>query len=241
MPNLGTYLQQRHQVTHLVHFTPLSNLEYILQDGLIPNASLDKTHFRPDPQRLDQHPERTCLSISYPNTKLLATYKHRYGQEDVEFCYLLIPATYLDEIADGDAYFYANNAAHDIPYQRRNGIPFHQNHGTAAIDDMFMERTTIGQVEFSRTENEVPTMLTTNPQAELQISTVVPPRCIFRVIAPRRALVNPLRETLNPLIRENKLNTGIVCSWKIQNTDISFFSWPRCWEPWKTNRNPRTA
>lgn len=59
-------------LTRVVHFTPAKNLHHIVADGQITSnkvlAEYAPEYFDPtDPYRLDDHPDMTCVTFTYPN------------------------------------------------------------------------------------------------------------------------------------------------------------------------------
>ncbi|WP_137122976.1 DarT ssDNA thymidine ADP-ribosyltransferase family protein [Segeticoccus rhizosphaerae] len=59
-------------LTRVVHFTPAKNLHHIIADGQITSnkvlAEYAPEYFDPtDPHRLDDHPDMTCVTFTYPN------------------------------------------------------------------------------------------------------------------------------------------------------------------------------
>jgi hypothetical protein len=65
------------KVDRIAHFTPSKNLFHIVQDGQITSskalADLAPEYFDPtDRERFDRHPDKTCVSFTYPNGYYLA-------------------------------------------------------------------------------------------------------------------------------------------------------------------------
>jgi ssDNA thymidine ADP-ribosyltransferase DarT-like protein len=69
-------------LTRLAHFTPSKNLPHILGDGLI-RSSKDLAENAPDyfdptdRERFDNHPDRLCCSLEYPNGYYLAVAQNK--------------------------------------------------------------------------------------------------------------------------------------------------------------------
>nr|WP_271209443.1 DarT ssDNA thymidine ADP-ribosyltransferase family protein [Rhodococcus wratislaviensis] len=64
-------------IPRVAHFTPSKNLFHIVQDGQIRSskdlADLAPEYFDPtDLERFDRHPDKTCVSFTYPNAYYLA-------------------------------------------------------------------------------------------------------------------------------------------------------------------------
>lgn len=71
------FLHER-KIRKLMHFTQLSNLDSILKEGLLPVnelESLNHRFVRNDNLRLDGLNNCTCVSIEYPNVRLLETFR----------------------------------------------------------------------------------------------------------------------------------------------------------------------
>ena len=77
-------LTESKSIRHLIHFTHISNLDSILKKGLIPRNSLSievpEAHIN-DERRFDNHCDGNCLSISFPNYKMLYKYSHENRQD----------------------------------------------------------------------------------------------------------------------------------------------------------------
>lgn len=71
------FLHER-KIRKLMHFTQLSNLDSILKEGLLPVnelESLNHRFVRNDNLRLDGLNDCTCVSIEYPNVRLLEKFR----------------------------------------------------------------------------------------------------------------------------------------------------------------------
>ncbi|MEA3239116.1 MAG: hypothetical protein U9Q94_04990, partial [Candidatus Bipolaricaulota bacterium] len=70
---LGQKLSE-HGIKHLCHFTPLQNVPMILEHGLLPRGAVDRINSKPllcDEERWDRQYDASCLSVSFPNYKML--------------------------------------------------------------------------------------------------------------------------------------------------------------------------
>ncbi|MGY2229557.1 DUF4433 domain-containing protein [Pseudomonas tolaasii] len=72
-------------IKYLFHFTRASNLPSILTNGIVPRRILEE-HNRPftfnDAERFDKREDRTCLSISFPNCKMLFQMMTNFPNDD---------------------------------------------------------------------------------------------------------------------------------------------------------------
>ena len=70
---------ERRGITKVLHFTHIDNLPLILQKGILTRGSLTEPPAKfNDEVRLDGHLDATCLSISFPNSKMF--YKCRMNR-----------------------------------------------------------------------------------------------------------------------------------------------------------------
>lgn len=66
-------------ITRVLHFTHIDNLPFILDKGILTRDSLTEPPAKfNDDIRLDGHLDATCLSISFPNSKMF--YKYRMNR-----------------------------------------------------------------------------------------------------------------------------------------------------------------
>ncbi len=83
------YLENERHVRYLVHFTPVENLKSILVNGIAPRLYFEDGEdcVVTDETRLDNHPECSCFSISFPNYQMFYRKRVETGKE---FAVLLI-------------------------------------------------------------------------------------------------------------------------------------------------------
>ena len=96
------------KITQLVHFTKLSNLQSILQKGLIPRCELEKMKISfgySDEHRYDGHKEAVSFSIEFPNFRMF--YSKRQQNNDVWVVLSVKP----DLLWEKDCLFCSGNAA----------------------------------------------------------------------------------------------------------------------------------
>lgn len=102
------------QITHLFHFTSVSNLESIFQHGLMSKKDLEskvgqeyvETFDSFDELRLDNRTDAISISISHPNVKVLKRYMKSYPK--TKWTALVLS---VDIILDKSCLFYPMNAA----------------------------------------------------------------------------------------------------------------------------------
>lgn len=153
------------KIPFLIHFTPISNVESILANGLRSRNSLKGQEFIfTDERRCDGWLDWVSTSISFPNYKMF--YTKRNSLKDVDgWAVLLIAPEVLWEL---DCKYILTNAA-------STGIRvFNDSRWSSvkAFEEMF------GHVEH---RNGIPEYYTTDPQAEVMIQTEIPP-CYINVI-----------------------------------------------------------
>lgn len=93
--NVFEFLQER-KIRHLMHFTQLSNLNSILREGLLPVQGLNERNINyvfNDHLRLDNLKSCICVSIEYPNIRLLN--KFREASQDTRWVVIVLNADLL--------------------------------------------------------------------------------------------------------------------------------------------------
>jgi hypothetical protein len=111
------------QITYLLHFTRLENLDSILTHGLFTRSQCATRAINPifnDAHRLD-YTDAICLSLSFPNYKLF--YRLRKENPNTRWAVVAIRPNILWE---KDCAFCKENAAKstvtDIPIAQRRGV-----------------------------------------------------------------------------------------------------------------------
>lgn len=122
--SIENILRER-QIQCLCHFTRLENLESILTHGLIPRSDLYNPVFNPnrnlrvsglfnDTVRADNHPDATCLSISFPNSRMFSALRHECINGkwiEKQGIYWAVIVLKSDVLLKKDCAFYPINAA----------------------------------------------------------------------------------------------------------------------------------
>lgn len=153
----------------LWHFTRLSNLESILDIGLLPRSQFTKFGLNPDindEYRYDECSEANCLSISFPNYKMF--FKYRKQDESVEWVVLGIKT---DVLWQKDCAFCVTNAASaSVRF-----IPLPERKGIAAFNKLFDEI----EGKPNREKLKLPKFYPTDPQAEVLVFDRIEPEFII--------------------------------------------------------------
>ena len=183
------YLVEERDVQYLMHFTPVENIQSILDNGIIPRYYLmrdRKNVVVTDEKRLDDRPDCTSFSISFPNYRMMFK-KHN----NFRFALIFVdPAVLLDMSID-QIYYLPDNAARMSKYGIDN------LKGLDALKDLFSTpvKTNIGMK--TREELDIPECFPSNPQAEVFIRGTVKPKYIKAVVVDdpfyAKALRNKLR------------------------------------------------
>lgn len=225
MQEIVSYLKDR-GVEHLVHFTPISNLEGIRRLGIVPRLELEQcgdAEFKAlDDMRLDSGKHMSCFSLSFPNFQMMYRYRKLLQERGDDIAVLFIRIDCLARLSMDGVRFYPSNAASHECREIEEGDLM----GMEAVRRMFSER---GQTrrghEFFRKELGIPTYLTTDPQAEVQIAATIPwsDVCFVAVKGFEK------REELRRL----GLYGDVYGKWDVKREEsLSVFSYPECWSVW---------
>lgn len=155
------------KIRHLIHFTNIDNVESIMQHGIIPRTTRIQKGIKfkwSDEKRSDEHPERSCFSVGWPN-ELMLYKKQEY--EHMEFAILLIDISVIDKIDSENIYYSAINAA-------TSGASFSK--GLYGAESLFKE-----DKERRREIFHLPDDFPTNIQAEILIRDIIPPEYIREI------------------------------------------------------------
>lgn len=156
----------RRNIRHLIHFTRVSNLTSILTKGIIPRSTLQQSHVAftyNDEERFDRRENRTCLSISFPNCKML--YQMMLTHQADDWAVIRLNPSILWQF---DCLFAETNAA--TAYIR--DTPDEKLRGTDALEKLF------GHEEMRNQAGRQPHE-TTDVQAEILVSGIIPPSYIL--------------------------------------------------------------
>ena len=182
------YLVEERDVQYLMHFTPVENIQSILDNGIIPRYYLmrdRKNVVVTDEERWDNRPDCTSFSISFPNYRMMFK-----KQNDFKFALLLVDPAVLLDLSIDQIYYLPDNAARMSKY----GIDNYK--GLDALKGLFSTpvKTNIGTK--TREELDIPDCFPSNPQAEVFIGGTVKPKYIKAVVVDDPSYAKALRNKL---------------------------------------------
>ena len=154
------------------HFTQLSNLDSILEKGLLPRNKLLDHNFVSvfnDSQRLDGYLDAICCSISYPNYRMLS--KLMAENPDSKWILLAIHPSMLWE---RECAFNKTNAASTS----MTSISIEKRKGHEALEGLFSDIEGIT----NRKSRKLADNLTTDPQAEVLVFGHITNNQIYGVV-----------------------------------------------------------
>lgn len=163
------------EIKFLVHFTDVSNLDSIMNNGIQSINSLHNnniTFSNNDLLRLDNRPNSISLSISFPNYKMFSYYRIYQTVKKNMVVLLLDPAL----IRDKKCLFFSNNAASSEFYN----ISDNHLESFAAWNNIF-ELQNNGK---NRKQLNIPNNYSTNPQAEVLCLEDIEPQYIKQIVYP---------------------------------------------------------
>ena len=170
------FLVRDRGVIFLVHFTPVTNIKSILENGLLPRAELEERGIvadTPDLVRLDSCLDYTSLSVSFPNYRILYQKTCHSG---FNFAVLLLdPKLILAKPLEDISYLTENAAA------KGNGN-IEEKIGLRAAKALFDDTVIISGNEVTRTQLGIPDKFTTNPQAEVFVWGRIDPTFIKSIL-----------------------------------------------------------
>ncbi|WOY03687.1 DarT ssDNA thymidine ADP-ribosyltransferase family protein [Dickeya fangzhongdai] len=179
---------QQRNITRLFHFTHRDNLSSIIEYGLIGRGVMDEheiVYDHNDELRIDGHLDAICLSVSYPNAKML--FRYRQLKEGDWILLAIDPAVLWEK----DCAFYPTNAA-------SNNVRFNDlssMKGVEAFNSMFD-----GNVFSESRSNTLSSEYTTDVQAEVLVFNEIEPSYILNVYHPNKASAAYFKE-LHPTIK----------------------------------------
>lgn len=162
-------------IKHFIHFTDVSNLDSIMENGLLSIKTLDNDnidYINNDELRLDGRPDSISLSIEFPNYQMF--YKYRECQEIKKNMVVLL----IDPvpIIEKDCLFFFKNAASSEFY----GYIDEKLRNFEAWETMF--GPSVDNVQ--RKQLNIPENYTTSPQAELLCLERIEPYHIKEIVYP---------------------------------------------------------
>lgn len=171
MKNNFQSIIDKRKIEYLIHFTQLSNLESILNNGIYPRSKLDLLDITVeinDHLRLDNHEDSSSLSISFPN------YKMFYGlrmDSDVQWCVLVMNPKILYIY---DCAFCKHNAADT----KISNLDIKDLKNSKSLEEMFEEINN----HSTRKEQLLKDYYPTDVQAEVLVFDIISRENILAVI-----------------------------------------------------------
>lgn len=165
-------------IDHVWHFTRLSNLDSILQNGLVSRDQLELQASAPsfnDHYRYDLQKDAICCSIGHPNYKLFYSLRTNNPEEN-----WVVIGSEPKILWEKDCAFCVENAASN----NVTCIPIEDRKGEQAFNRMFDEIEGIP----SRADLALPDDCPTNPQAEILVFETIEPEHIVGAICPSKAI-----------------------------------------------------
>lgn len=169
-------------ITRLVHFTGSSNIESIIQNGLMPRKMLNENHIAydyNDDNRLDGNVECVCLSVENPNQWLLMHFKNKFPYKKYKLITINPSILYLSFTNENESIHLTNRLYCDY-----NAASSGTRRSSDEMDLMFEEniqkyRWKYGPISFTR--NGLPDNYPTANQAEILFAGRIPPEFIEEI------------------------------------------------------------
>lgn len=203
----------RRGIAELIHFTHVDNLVSILRYGLIPRLYLENEALRlvirpvfADNQRVDGVKDANCLSISFPNYRML------YGKSRNQQDRWVVLNLSIEILLQYVALFSESNAACS---GRKLGT------GVKGIEALFKD-------EALRHQLRIPDNFTTNPEAEVLQRSVIPPAWIKEVYFYSQGSLDKMTSELNRAHVEGKVDKNYFAPrsdyshWQVQSASSRY-------------------
>lgn len=153
----------------IYHFTRVENLKSILEYGLIPRNEIDEEEaIVNDDYRYDNCENANCLSVEFPNYKML--WSLRCDDKNADWVVLALDAKIIKKYEC--AFCYANAGSEEI-----YSIPLEDGMTAEAFEGIFADRDGYP----SRSKLKIPDYYPTNPQAEILLFDTIPCKYIKRI------------------------------------------------------------
>ena len=166
----------KRKIKKLIHFTNIQNLQSILNLGILPRNVLNEKNIvykYTDEKRFDGRPDCTCLSIEYPNFRMLHYKKYNSVNR---YAMIVLDA---ESILSNDAkkyYVYINAANSNATYQ----LTSDKLTSPRYLKNMFLPSVSDAKYTYEREDTD-PDFITTNPQAEILINGSIETKDILEV------------------------------------------------------------
>lgn len=178
---------QSRDIKYVWHFTRLSNLESILNEGLMSRSELELRDNPPafnDESRFDMQRDAICCSVGHPNYKMFYALRKQHSSEE-----WIVLALKPDVLWEKDCAFCVENAASNnvtcIPIESRKGVD--------AFNRLFDEI----EGKPSRKELGISDACPTHPQAEILIFGSVELKYIIASICQSKSTEKKLKSTFD--------------------------------------------
>jgi len=189
------------KIPYLVHFTHISNLESILENGLLSRENVDgleQEAVTNDELRLDDHLETVSVSIAHPNDKMF----YKYRENDQDWCVIIINPRVMWR---QDCLFYKHNAAD----ARVSNLTSKYLASLESLKEMYEEIDDLDD----RKEQCLKDFDPTDIQAEILVNGNIPTKYICAVVVTNRKIkkkYNDLSDDVKFII--NSPNKGVYAS-----------------------------
>ena len=154
---------KKRDIRHLYHFTRASNLESILNYGILPRTTLDNNSIKyeyNDAGRFDRCEDAVCTSIEFPNYRMF--YKSRMSSPNTDWVVIELDSKILYE---SDCAFCWMNAGDS----RISSVRIEERKTCTAFKELFDNRA-----GFHERDSRLNASDPTNPQAEVLIFSSIP-------------------------------------------------------------------
>lgn len=206
---------RKRKIQKLVHFSQLDNLKSILDDGIIPREELQigpKNFCYNDKDRRDEMRNCSCVTIEFPNTKLLKSKIYEYP--DKKWVILFLDPKLLFEQRN---YYAEHNAA------TASVKPcLKEKYYTNAFEKLFDETVEIQKsgepVEFFIRDG-LKDYLPTSEQAEILVEGKIDSRFIQCVVFQNEEC----KRRFEGLLKEKGIDARVNWEWFIR--DRNYFTW----------------
>lgn len=155
------------KIPALTHFTSLSNLESILENGLYSRDKIDESVEINDEKRLDGRKDTISTSIGFPNSKMFYKYRNEKGGR---WCVVAISKSVLTDL---DCMFCKHNAAD----ARISGLTDEELAKPESLAGMYDEVARLP----SRNDQKLRAYDATDVQAEVLIRDHIPAKYIVGI------------------------------------------------------------
>ncbi len=176
------------EITDLVHFTRIENLESILINGIVPVnkfAALNIEAIRNDisnDNRIDRMKNCSCFSIHFPNSYLLNRFRRNQNTTNQNWVILIVDANVILS-SKHNTYFCRTNAATcelgEYIFEERHSHKYYKSH----FEELFKDTINIESKGRTITRGlNMPDNYTTDVQAEVLIENIIRPQYIKKVV-----------------------------------------------------------